>query len=359
MKNLEKRAAVLALLGQDTWRGKSDREIAREVGVSPTFVGKTRATVHRGQCDIRLGRDGRRTNVAGIGGKNNVVYLPTSRDASSNNPDLRCGDCLEVLKDVPDGSVNLIVTSPPYGKQRKKTYGGIDPDKYVEWFLPRAAEFFRVLAPDGSFVLNIKENVVNGERHPYVLDLVLALRKQGWLWTEEYIWHKSNCFPGKWPNRFRDGWEHLYHFTKNRRFKMNQDNVMVPKGDWAKVNRKLSEKFCRRTESATGSGFGRNHAAWNDRKLVNPDNVLRLAVESTNRGHSAAFPVAVPDWFIRLFTDPGDLVLDPFCGSGTTGVACRMHDRRFMGIDIHENHCDLALERWTDAGRVEKGKVSA
>ena len=113
------------------------------------------------------------------------------------------GDCLDVLQRYPDQCIDLIVTSPPYADQRATTYGGIKPDDYVDWFLPRAAQFLRVLKPGGSFVLNIKEKAVNGERHTYVLELILALRKQGWLWTEEYIWHKKNCYPGKWPNRFR------------------------------------------------------------------------------------------------------------------------------------------------------------
>jgi DNA modification methylase len=115
---------------------------------------------------------------------------------------LLCGDCLDVLKRMPDRTIDLIITSPPYADQRKKTYGGIHPDKYVEWFLERSSEFLRVLKPTGSFVLNIKERVHNGERHVYVLELILALRKQGWLWTEEYIWHKKNCHPGKGPTDF-------------------------------------------------------------------------------------------------------------------------------------------------------------
>jgi DNA modification methylase len=89
------------------------------------------------------------------------------------------GDCEEVLKSFPDNSVDLIFTSPPYADQRKKTYGGIKPDDYVDWFLPKAAQFFRVLKPRGTFVLNIKERVVNGERHTYVIELILELRKQG------------------------------------------------------------------------------------------------------------------------------------------------------------------------------------
>lgn len=105
------------------------------------------------------------------------------------------GDCLEILGNMPDDSIDLIVTSPPYADQRKKTYGGIHPDKYVEWFLPISAELKRVMKPRGSFVLNIKERVVSGERHTYVIELILTMRQQGWLWTEEYAWHKEELLP--------------------------------------------------------------------------------------------------------------------------------------------------------------------
>ncbi|RLD69067.1 MAG: site-specific DNA-methyltransferase, partial [Bacteroidetes bacterium] len=156
--------------------------------------------------------------------------------------DIYLGDCREELKIVPKDSVDLIFTSPPYADQRKKTYGGIHPDRYVEWFLPISEQLLRVLKPTGSFVLNIKERVVNGERSTYVLELILEMKKQGWLWTEEYIWHKKNSYPGKWPNRFRDSWERLLHFTKSKKFNMYQDKVMVPMGDWAKTRLKnLSE----------------------------------------------------------------------------------------------------------------------
>ena len=119
------------------------------------------------------------------------------------------GDCREEMKYLKGNSIDLIFTSPPYCDSRKKTYGGIHPDKYVEWFLPVSRELLRVLKPTGTFILNIKERVVNGQRHTYVINLILEMRKQGWLWTEEFIWHKKNCYPGKWPNRFRDAWERL------------------------------------------------------------------------------------------------------------------------------------------------------
>ncbi|HEX3561125.1 MAG TPA: site-specific DNA-methyltransferase [Pyrinomonadaceae bacterium] len=174
---------------------------------------------------------------------------------------LHHGDCLKVLPMMPDACVDLIVTSPPYADSRKETYGGIHPDAYVEWFLPVGAELRRVLKDDGSFVLNIKERVVGGERHTYVLELILALRRQGWLWTEEYIWHKKNCSPGKWPNRFRDAWERCLHFTKQKKFKMYQEEVMVPTGDWAKNRlKKLGANDVVRFNSQVGSGFGKNIA---------------------------------------------------------------------------------------------------
>ncbi|MCH8884364.1 MAG: site-specific DNA-methyltransferase [SAR324 cluster bacterium] len=249
------------------------------------------------------------------------------------------GDCRDVLPALPDGCVDLIVTSPPYADNRKRTYGGIRPDDYVEWFLPIAAELRRVLKPEGSFVLNIKERVVNGERHTYVLELILALRRQGWLWTEEYCWHKKNCYPGKWPNRFRDAWERCLHFTKAKRFRMFQDAVRVPMGGWAESRlRNLSATDRRRDESRVGSGFGKNVANWLGRDTVYPTNVLHLATECANTGHSAAFPSALPEWFIRLFTEPGDLVLDPFLGVGTTAVAAKRLGRAWCGIEIEAGY---------------------
>ncbi|PIQ68075.1 MAG: hypothetical protein COV91_06025 [Candidatus Taylorbacteria bacterium CG11_big_fil_rev_8_21_14_0_20_46_11] len=133
------------------------------------------------------------------------------------------GDSREVLKTIDDNYVDLIVTSPPYADRRKSTYGGIDPEEYVEWFLPVSAQLLRVLKPTGTFILNIKEKAENGERSTYVLELILALRIQGWLWTEEFIWHKKNCYPGKWPNRFRDSWERVLQFNKARDFNMYQE----------------------------------------------------------------------------------------------------------------------------------------
>ena len=255
------------------------------------------------------------------------------------------GDCREILPLFEPETVDLVVTSPPYADQRKHTYGGVPPDQYAEWFLPITDQLFRVLKPKGSFVLNINERVVDGERHTYVLEIILEMRRRGWFWTEEYCWHKKNCYPGKWPNRFRDAWERCLHFTKSKHFSMYQDAVRVPMGNWRHARlRNLSETDRRRDESKVGSGFGKKISNWIGRDMAYPTNVLHLATECGNRSHSAAFPEALPTWFIRLLTKPGDLVLDPFMGSGTTAIAAGRLGRNYLGFEIKHEYVELARQ---------------
>jgi site-specific DNA-methyltransferase (adenine-specific) len=256
------------------------------------------------------------------------------------------GDCADVLKNLEDNSIDLIFTSPPYADQRKTTYGGISADKYVEWFLPISSELLRVLNPKGTFVLNIKEKVSNGERHTYVMEMIIAMRKQGWLWTEEFIWHKKNSFPGKWPNRFRDSWERLLQFNKAKDFNMYQDEVRVPIGDWAKDRLKnLSDTDKKRDNAKNGSGFGKNVSNWVGKELVYPTNVLHLATECQNKNHSAAFPNELPEWFMKLFTKEGDTVLDPFAGSGTTLFVAQKMQRHSIGIEILPEYYEMILKQ--------------
>lgn len=256
-----------------------------------------------------------------------------------NEVKLYLGDCRERLKEIESDSVQLIVTSPPYADRRKQTYGGIHPDKYVEWFLPISSELLRVLKPNGTFILNIKEHAEKGERHTYVLELILALRKQGWIWTEEFIWHKKNAYPGKWSNRFRDSWERLLQFNKTRKFDMYQETVMLPVGNWAnKRLANLSERDKIRFESQVDSGFGSKRANWVGRDKVYPTNVLYLATEGRNRGHSAVFPRTLPEWFIKLFSKAGDTVLDPFMGSGTTIFVASELNRKVLGIELKSEY---------------------
>ncbi len=212
--------------------------------------------------------------------------------------------------------------------------------------LPRTKQLQACLKPTGSFVLNIKERAIKGERHPYVIELILAMRKEGWFWVDEYCWHKKNCYPGKWPNRFRDSWERLLHFTKAKKFKMNQEAVKVPMGDWAESRLKnLSNTDRQRDESVHGNGFGKKISNWIGRDMAYPTNVLHMATECGNAGHPAAFPEQLPNWFIRLFTDPDDMVLDPFAGSGTTLIAAHKLQRSSIGIDLSAEYCEFMRDR--------------
>lgn len=259
---------------------------------------------------------------------------------------LLLGDCEKQLLKVPDNSIDLIFTSPPYADQRKNTYGGVLHDEYVDWFLPISRQLLRVLKPTGTFVLNIKEKVVDGERSTYVMELILAMRRQGWLWTEEFIWHKKNSYPGKWPNRFRDSWERLLQFNKGKKFHMYQEEVMVPMGKWAETRlRNLSETDKIRDPSKVGSGFGKNISNWINRRKAYPTNVLHLATECNNKNHSAAFPEELPEWFIKLFTVGGDTVLDPFMGSGTTVFVANRIGRNSVGIEIVPEYYNMVKEK--------------
>jgi DNA modification methylase len=265
------------------------------------------------------------------------------------------GDCKDILKRIADENIDLIVTSPPYADNRKSTYDGIPIKNYVNWFLPISLELKRVLKPTGSFVLNIKERAVNGERQTYVIELILEMKKQGWLWTEEYIWHKRNCYPGKWNNRFRDAWERCLHFTRQKKFKMFQEEVMVPMGKWAEKRlTKLSHTDRIRDVSKVGSGFGKNVSNWLGKELVYPTNVLHLATECSNRNHSAAFPITLPSWFIKLFTQEGDVVLDPFMGVGTTALACINLRRKYVGIELKKEYYRLSIQGTEEAKSIRR-----
>ena len=223
---------------------------------------------------------------------------------------------------------------------RKKSYGGVHPDKFVDWFLPYTSEFLKILQPDGTFILNIKEKVVDCQRHTYVHDLIRAMRDdQRWLWTEGFIWAKTNSAPGKWPNRFRDAWEHILQFNSCTTFVMNQDAVMVPaRASTQKRLSNLSEKDKHKQASQSGSHFTKQLANCVGRDCVYPDNVLRGPTECANRGHPAPFPEWLPEFFIKLFTKPGDIVLRSVRRIGHHGGCCQTArpplrwDRHLPGI---------------------------
>jgi site-specific DNA-methyltransferase (adenine-specific)/site-specific DNA-methyltransferase (cytosine-N4-specific) len=229
-----------------------------------------------------------------------------------------------------------------------KSYGGVSSNNYVNWFLPISKELMRVLKPTGSLIINIKEHVEKGERSTYVIEMIIEMKRQGWKWVEEYCWYKKTAFPGKWPNRFRDSFERCLHFTKERKFYMNQDAVKVPIGDWSEKRFKsMSENDYIRHVSQNNDHLARNVSNWLNRQLVYPhnvivfenehfclpSNVLEISPVTHNRNHSACFPIELPIWFIKLFSKENDVVLDPFSGIGTTALASIQLGRNYLGIE--------------------------
>jgi len=260
--------------------------------------------------------------------------------------DLWLGDSREVLKRFPNRYFNLIVTSPPYADARHKHYDSISPDEYANFILSFHEQFWRVLADDGSFVLNVKDRVSNGVKHRFVWHTIEALSEKGWLCIDDYIWVKPNAMPGYWPNRLRDEWEYCFHMTKDKKFAMYQESVKKPIGDWAEKRlAKLTGKSNGRHNSENSSGFGRDLRKWVNKEAVLPGNVVNMPLVGKNMGHPAVYPVGLPEFFIKLFTKPGDNVLDPFAGSGSTALAAEKLDRNVVIIDSKQEYFETMKTR--------------
>ena len=258
------------------------------------------------------------------------------------------GDSREVLKSFKDQTFNLIVTSPPYADARQKHYDSITPELFSSFFSSFHEEFWRVLRNDGSLVLNIKDKVINGVRHRYVWQTMIALSNLGWRCVDDYLWVKPNAMPGYWPNRLRDEWEYCFHLTKQREFTMYQQAVARPMGEWAEKRlSKLNGKSALRHNSENKSGFGRDLRNWKDKESVLPGNTISLPLIGKNMGHPAVFPVGLPEFFIKLFTKEGDLVLDPFAGSGSTGIAAKNLNRNVVLIDTNPQYVQVMTDRLT------------
>ena len=197
-----------------------------------------------------------------------------------------------------------------------------------------------------GLVINIKDKVVSGVRHRYVWQTIERLTQLGWYCIEDYVWHKKNAMPGHWPSRLRDAWEYVFHLAKCTRPYINQDAVRVPTSEATKSRlTRCRGNDLKRCSSATGSGFVRNLTHWTDKQTVLPDNVLYLSLENKNRQHPAVYPVSLPSFFIKLLSPVGGLVVDPFAGSGTTGIAAITLKRQTILIDNRLEYCQLAARR--------------
>ena len=262
-----------------------------------------------------------------------------------------CGDCRDAadIARLCVEKVNGCFTSPPYAEQRKydETSGfkPIKPDEYVEWWEAVQAGVRSVLADDGSFFVNIKPHCEDGERVLYVFDLVLAMKKRwGWRFSEEFCW-KSSGVPKVPARRFKNQFEPVYHFAVGEyKFKPDQathesDRAFRAAGKGRASNLQGQEDWSKGIDVKQGEAY--------------PGNVVAANYDSHGGkgvGHSAAFPVGLPSFFIKAFSDPGDRWLDPFLGSGTTLIAAEQLGRVCYGAELAPKYVAVILQRAKDAG---------
>ena len=260
------------------------------------------------------------------------------------------GDCLDVMKTFPDNSIDLIITSPPYAERRKSTYGGIKESEYVDWFLPIASEIKRVLKPSGSFFLNIKPHTQNGERSLYVFDLVCSLKRElGFLFIEEYCWTK-NAFPTGSHGRFKNGFEPVYHFTKDELRGITFNALACGTTISEESKSRSFRKNCKTPTNGSGMVVDRDNMKNLD--LARPSNVINannvINQFSDKMKHSAVFPEKLVEFFIKSFSNSGDIILDPFGGSGTVGIVSMNLGRNFILIEKEDAYVEIIKKRTSD-----------
>ena len=273
---------------------------------------------------------------------------------------LQIGDCMELSKGLEDNSINLVITSPPYADtlsygRKVTTY---DEGDYADWFLPLAIELHRATDDRGSFILNINDRVMDGQRSIYVYDLICRMaRETQWTLVDRYIWSKRSGIPmGKtWPNHCRldDKIEYIFHFAKTRKnFKYDMDAVREPYSEVsiARMKASIPENLHKKVdEDGTASHKGSRIVQPHPLGKI-PTTVFDFPTSGTIRGnkHPAAFHPDLPRWFIKWLTDPGDVVLDPFMGSGSTAVACKEEGRDWIGFELNDTYKDIIAERLAD-----------
>jgi site-specific DNA-methyltransferase (adenine-specific) len=262
------------------------------------------------------------------------------------------GDCLEVLRQIPDESLDLVVTSPPYDRQGKYR----DGERYQrEWyegtFLEITAEILRALQPRGSFVLNYRSKRQGSERGTLQYELVFWLRDQGFLFCEDFVWGKPSPPPGRFNRFVKDAVEYCFQFAKSDDWQFYPDNCLSP-ARWdardRERRRRLPQNYVRVNEP---SGHGR-HRVNAGPDLVRPSTLLAFEPEfgPNPSAHPARFPLALPAFFVNLLTMPGQLVFDPFAGTGTTAVAAEQLGRRWLVTEV-DRHYAAVLPRRLAEGR--------
>ena len=256
------------------------------------------------------------------------------------------GDCMELSKELPDDCIDLVVTSPPYADTVSygKDINVFSPENYPDWILPLFKEANRFLNPTESFILNINDKIVKGERSTYVLETVIKIVKESGLKLyDRYIWHKKSGLPMGGEKRLNDRMEYIFHFVRDtKNFKTNMDVVRVPYAPSSVVRAKAPIK---EQKLATESGiteFGKDKEMTLNPLGSKPNGVFRFDNAGVLKGakHPAPFHPDLPRWFIKFLTDKGDIVLDPFMGGGTTAEVALDLGRDYIGFEKNKTYVE-------------------
>lgn len=275
------------------------------------------------------------------------------------------GNSLEYLKEVQDNSVDLIMTSPPFALRRKKEYGNVSADEYIEWFLPFATEFYRILKPEGSFVLDIGGSWNPGEptRSLYHYELLIALcRRLPFHLAQEFFWYNPARLPtpAEWVTvrriRVKDAVNTVWWLSKTAHPKANNRKVLR---EYSDSMRELLVKGYKAKLRPSGHDISDKFQRDNGGAI--PPNLIELSNTESNsyyltacrqaeiKPHPARFPVALPEFFIKFLTEPHDLVIDPFCGSNTTGEAAENLQRHWFAFELVPEYLEGSRFRFREA----------
>ena len=267
---------------------------------------------------------------------------------------IKIGDCFDLIKELPDNSIDLVITSPPYADivNYGKDISIQKPNEYVDWLLPLFNEIQRVLKPSGSFILNINDTCKNGLRNPFIYELIYRSQKETKLkFYDTYIWHKMNGIPNGSTKRFRNTTEFIFHFVKDqKKLKFYMGRVLQEPAEaskkranypWHIKNNGVIEDGVRHKDPEKLIDY--------QPSLVRPDNVVRFHTAGHARDntikHPAPFYKDLPKYYINLLTDEGDVVLDVFSGIGTTGLACKELNREYIGYELNEKYAEFSVKR--------------
>ena len=278
----------------------------------------------------------------------------------TNKGSCLCGDSLELIQTLDDGSVDLFFTSPPFALQRQKEYGNLDQDDYINWFCSYAESIYRKLKPSGSFVVDLGGAYQAGlpEYSLYQFKILLNYcEKYNFKLAQPFYWHNASALPApiEWVNkrklRAKSSVDTLWWFCKDPFCKANVSNVLVPYSDRMKKLLQNPNNFVTEDNLLRPSGHVMGLSSWSkDNGGAIPANMLQIPNSESNSrylklckelqlsSHPARFPSALAAFFIKFLTTRDDLVVDIFSGSNTTGEVCEKLGRRWISFELSKEY---------------------